>query len=242
MASEAGCWVALQAVAALCLQRAAATRHTPHPCWAHPAGDGGVIKTVVAEGSGWAKPQARDDVCVRFSARVQGATEPFYTSSQEGEVFSLEQGHFCKALGTGGLGWAALNVLSGEGCFACLHARCGLPAPCLGAACSSAHHAQLPTTLVKRSPPPPATCPAAAATMKKEEQARLVVKPECELTEKNKRRKRKGLPLPALSAAGTATAAAAAAAANPRFRLSRCRRLWPGGAGRRGAAGGHAGD
>lgn len=35
------------------------------------SGDGGVIKTIVKEGSGWAKPQSQDEVCVRFSARVQ---------------------------------------------------------------------------------------------------------------------------------------------------------------------------
>ena len=29
------------------------------------AGDGGVIKTIVTEGSGWAKPQSMDEVCVR---------------------------------------------------------------------------------------------------------------------------------------------------------------------------------
>lgn len=47
----------------------------PDPTPTHPhgaaVGDGGVIKTIVKEGSGWAKPQPQDEVCVRFSARVQ---------------------------------------------------------------------------------------------------------------------------------------------------------------------------
>ncbi|KAL4419972.1 hypothetical protein ABPG75_007070 [Micractinium tetrahymenae] len=65
------------------------------------AGDGGVIKTVVKEGSGWAKPQSQDEVCVRFSARVQGAAEPFYTSPEQGEEFSLAgPTHFCRAIAT----------------------------------------------------------------------------------------------------------------------------------------------
>ena len=37
----------------------------PHRCAVRDAGDGGVIKTVVKEGSGWAKPQSLDEVCVR---------------------------------------------------------------------------------------------------------------------------------------------------------------------------------
>lgn len=65
------------------------------------AGDGGVIKTVVKEGSGWAKPQSQDEVCVRFSARVQGAAEPFYTTPEGGEEFTLAgPTHFCRAIGT----------------------------------------------------------------------------------------------------------------------------------------------
>lgn len=36
--------------------------------------------------------------------RVQGASEAFYTSPEAGEEFSLDAGHFCKAIGTGGCG------------------------------------------------------------------------------------------------------------------------------------------
>ncbi|KAL4420120.1 hypothetical protein ABPG77_000291 [Micractinium sp. CCAP 211/92] len=65
------------------------------------AGDGGVIKTIVKEGSGWAKPQSQDEVCVRFSARVQGTAEPFYTTAEQGEEFTLAgPAHFCRAIST----------------------------------------------------------------------------------------------------------------------------------------------
>mmetsp|Transcript_11683 Transcript_11683/g.28662 ORF Transcript_11683/g.28662 Transcript_11683/m.28662 type:complete len:590 (-) Transcript_11683:389-2158(-) len=58
------------------------------------AGDGGVIKSVVAEGEGWAKPDDRDEVAVRYTARVQGADAPF---AQVGEgdapdTFTVSQG------------------------------------------------------------------------------------------------------------------------------------------------------
>jgi hypothetical protein len=36
------------------------------------AGDGGVIKTVVREGSGWAKPMEADDVSVRWVTPARG--------------------------------------------------------------------------------------------------------------------------------------------------------------------------
>ena len=45
----------------------------------------------------------------RFTARVQGAAQPFYTSPEEGEQFTLDQGHFCRALATGTRARAALG-------------------------------------------------------------------------------------------------------------------------------------
>ena len=41
----------------------------------------------------------------RFAARVQGADQPFYATSEEGEVFSLDQSHFCRAIATGERSW-----------------------------------------------------------------------------------------------------------------------------------------
>lgn len=38
----------------------------------------------------------------RFSARVQGAEQPFYITADEGEEFTLDQPHFCRAIATGG--------------------------------------------------------------------------------------------------------------------------------------------
>ncbi|PSC75187.1 peptidyl-prolyl cis-trans isomerase FKBP62-like [Micractinium conductrix] len=73
------------------------------------AGDGGVIKTIVKEGTGWAKPLPADEVCVHFSARVQGAAEPFYASPEQGEEFSLSESLFCPAIGT-----AAKTMKKGE--------------------------------------------------------------------------------------------------------------------------------
>ncbi|PRW33606.1 peptidyl-prolyl cis-trans isomerase FKBP62-like isoform A [Chlorella sorokiniana] len=64
------------------------------------AGDGGVIKTIVKEGSGWGKPLPKDEVRVRFAARVQGAEQPFYATADEGEEFTLDQTHFCRAIAT----------------------------------------------------------------------------------------------------------------------------------------------
>lgn len=37
----------------------------------------------------------------RFAARVQGAEQPFYTTADEGEEFTLDQPHFCRAIATG---------------------------------------------------------------------------------------------------------------------------------------------
>lgn len=206
-----------------------------------PAGDGGVIKTVVAEGSGWAKPLARDDVTVRFSARVQGAAQPFYTTPEGGKEFSLEQGSpFCRAIGvgeqrrTGEAGGAAGLGSSTQGCWALpgSRGRCG-PEPSRAA-----------------SPPPLFLfLAAAAATMKKGEEAKLVVKPECEWAAcrtargRPRRKPNQGVqqgyqrrpallpasPLPPLTLWIRRTA-------HP------CRWLWRGGTGRRGAAGRHPGD
>ncbi len=37
----------------------------------------------------------------RFAARVQGAAQPFYATAEEGEEFTLDTTHFCRAIATG---------------------------------------------------------------------------------------------------------------------------------------------
>ena len=71
------------------------------------AGDGGVIKHIVKEGTGYAVPAERDEVRVAIAARVAGGAEgaaaeaaPFYaTRDPAGECFVLGEGHpLCAAV------------------------------------------------------------------------------------------------------------------------------------------------
>lgn len=72
-------------------------------------GDGGIMKTVVTEGKGWAMPNDEDDVTVHVVARVHGSDTPFYTTSggsedsselmKKGDDFTIKDGFFCKAVG-----------------------------------------------------------------------------------------------------------------------------------------------
>ncbi|CAD7701085.1 unnamed protein product [Ostreobium quekettii] len=59
------------------------------------AGDGGVIKTTMVEGEGWENPRDKDEVLVKYEAKVKGADAPFTTQEVE---FTVSEGHFCKAL------------------------------------------------------------------------------------------------------------------------------------------------
>eukprot|EP00887_Chlorella_sp_A99_P000151 scaffold16.g151.t1 len=63
-------------------------------------GDGGVIKTILKEGSGYERPLENDEACVRITARVEGAGSPaaFYASPVEGETFTVADGIFCRAI------------------------------------------------------------------------------------------------------------------------------------------------
>jgi len=64
------------------------------------AGDGGVIKTVLKEGEGWATPKLADEVCVEITASVKGADKPFFSTPDGGVEFPLTQGHLCEAVKT----------------------------------------------------------------------------------------------------------------------------------------------
>lgn len=108
---------------------------------------------------------------------MQGAAEPFYTTPEGGEEFTLAgPTHFCRAIGTGGWQFAlqhawqhALGLAMGK--QAALR---------LGVLCIQRLSIVLPRLGTDGCPAPWRTFPAAAATMKKEEEVKLVVKPECE--------------------------------------------------------------
>ncbi|KAG2483840.1 hypothetical protein HYH03_017296, partial [Edaphochlamys debaryana] len=59
-------------------------------------GDGGVIKTVTTEGSGWQQCQPEFEAKVAYKARVEGSEAPF--ASSDLEVFTASQGHLVPAL------------------------------------------------------------------------------------------------------------------------------------------------
>ena len=82
----------------------------------------------------------------RFTARVQGAAQPFYTSPEEGEQFTLDQGHFCRALATGMRALAALGGGQAGG------VRAAAPA------CPPAHHLLPRVTLNHHMRSYPAVC------------------------------------------------------------------------------------
>ncbi|BDA45510.1 Peptidyl-prolyl cis-trans isomerase FKBP62 [Coccomyxa sp. Obi] len=54
------------------------------------AGDGGVIKTILTEGSGWTKPKDQDEALVRYTVRVGGSDgASVASSSADGDVISV---------------------------------------------------------------------------------------------------------------------------------------------------------
>lgn len=70
-------------------------------------GDGGIIKTVVTEGKGWATPNDEDEVTVQVVAKVHGSDTPFYQSPgsenssdslNKGDTFTVKDGFFCDAV------------------------------------------------------------------------------------------------------------------------------------------------
>ncbi|KXZ45163.1 hypothetical protein GPECTOR_57g453 [Gonium pectorale] len=60
------------------------------------SGDGGVIKTVVAEGSGWQECKELFEAKVAYTARVAGAEAPFASSDET--VFTVSEGHLVPAV------------------------------------------------------------------------------------------------------------------------------------------------
>lgn len=73
------------------------------------SGDGGVIKTIVQEGTGYQRPNDRDEVQVRYKVRAEGSDAVIAESPEEGIEFALGEGHLCK-----GLQGALKTMLQGE--------------------------------------------------------------------------------------------------------------------------------
>lgn len=61
-------------------------------------GDGGIIKTIVKEGEGWAQPKDDDEVTVHLTASLPGESEPFFSTPAEGTEFTVKDGFFCEAI------------------------------------------------------------------------------------------------------------------------------------------------
>ncbi|GFR45320.1 hypothetical protein Agub_g6687 [Astrephomene gubernaculifera] len=65
------------------------------------SGDGGVIKTILAEGSGWEQCQELFEAKVSYIARVAGSETPFASCPpEEPVVFPTREGHLVPALAT----------------------------------------------------------------------------------------------------------------------------------------------
>ncbi|GMH40131.1 hypothetical protein BSKO_08035 [Bryopsis sp. KO-2023] len=61
-------------------------------------GDGGIIKSIVVEGKGFDNPRGRDEVLVKYEARIEDAEKPFASSGDSGIEFHLSEGHLCEAI------------------------------------------------------------------------------------------------------------------------------------------------
>ncbi|KAL0047086.1 hypothetical protein WJX82_006178 [Trebouxia sp. C0006] len=57
-----------------------------------PAKDGGIIKTVVTEGEGWASPKDNDEVLVRYSVLNQDKSSILKQSPEQGAEFVVKEG------------------------------------------------------------------------------------------------------------------------------------------------------
>jgi hypothetical protein len=109
---------------------------------------------------------------------VQGAAEPFYTTPEEGEEFSLAAGSpFCRAIATGGCRARPAGRQGRQAVWlAALRAQHLQAFGCATDAVGCAARWQPPYNSLPACWPPLA----AAATMKKDEKVKLVVNPECE--------------------------------------------------------------
>merc|ERR550537_40774 len=54
-------------------------------------GDGGIVKKIVVEGSGWDRPKGRDEVTVSWAAKVQGTGEAVAATGEGGAEFVLSE-------------------------------------------------------------------------------------------------------------------------------------------------------
>lgn len=76
-------------------------REHPHPC--SIPGDGGVIKTILLEGKGWANPGKDDIITLDLKATSVEGTDTVFTSPEGGYQLTLASGgegapFFCRAL------------------------------------------------------------------------------------------------------------------------------------------------
>eukprot|EP00210_Caulerpa_lentillifera_P001231 g1187.t1 len=62
-------------------------------------GDEGVIKKTMKEGEGYDNPKDRDEVLVKYTARLKEMGTVIASTPDEGVEFVLEDGHFCMGLG-----------------------------------------------------------------------------------------------------------------------------------------------
>eukprot|EP01025_Chloroclados_australasicus_P048566 TRINITY_DN5505_c0_g1_i1.p1 TRINITY_DN5505_c0_g1~~TRINITY_DN5505_c0_g1_i1.p1 ORF type:complete len:587 (-),score=135.63 TRINITY_DN5505_c0_g1_i1:292-2052(-) len=60
--------------------------------------DNSLIKTVVEEGTGWDKPDERDEVLVRYTINLVNEKEPVAKSEENGVEFTLKDGLLCRAI------------------------------------------------------------------------------------------------------------------------------------------------
>lgn len=57
--------------------------------------DGGIFKKILAEGEKWESPKDRDEVFVKYEARLEDGT---VVSKSDGDEFTMKDGHFCPAI------------------------------------------------------------------------------------------------------------------------------------------------
>ncbi|KAG6413706.1 hypothetical protein SASPL_126420 [Salvia splendens] len=60
------------------------------------SGDGGIVKKIVREGEGWATPNEKDEVFVKYVAKDENGV--VVSKCDEGLEFSLTNGHLCPAM------------------------------------------------------------------------------------------------------------------------------------------------
>jgi len=61
-------------------------------------GDEGVIKKIVMDGEGYDHPKEKDEVLVKYTAKIKDSETVFASTPEEGIEFTLKDGHLCKGL------------------------------------------------------------------------------------------------------------------------------------------------